>query len=121
RGFLEKLPDLRVVEWGLLEKLPDLRVVERSLLEELPPLRNQLAIRRELDDVEQRAPHGVRVSPGPSVVGGSGVRAHGLLLEFWRRARRRLWRRGGDRVGRARVERAGELLEELPPRAGHLV
>src|SRR5207245_2595817 len=79
--------------------------------EELPPLRHQLAIRRELDDVEQRAPHGVRVSPGASVVEGSDVRASGLLLGLWRRAHRPFARGGGGRAGRPRAGRAGKLAE----------
>ena len=121
RSLLGEPPDRRVADRRFLGDLPDLRVAERDLLEELPPLRHQLAIRRELDDVEQRAPHGVRVSPGASVVEGSDVRAYGLLLGLWRRAHWPFVRGGGDRVGRARVERAGELLEELPPCGGHLV
>src|SRR5256886_848466 len=134
RGFLEQPPDRRVVERSLLGEppdrrvadrgflgdLPDLRVAERDLLEELPPLRHQLDVRRERHDVEQRALSRILVSRRPSVAGRGGGRDRGL--RHWPGRPAGLLGRGGAPAlaGRAKVESAGELLEELPPRGGDL-
>src|SRR5947208_9835857 len=120
RSLLGEPPDRRVADRGFLGDLPDLRVAERDLLEELPPLRHQLDVRRERHDVEQRALPGILVSRRPSVAGGGGGRDWGL--RHWPGRPAGLLGRGGAPAlaGRAKVESAGELLEELPPRGGDL-
>src|SRR5438128_988876 len=107
----------------------DLGLVERRVIQELPPLRRELAVVRESEPVEgspllvgQLNDRLVRLID--HLVGGDLVRAdldvRGERLDHQgaRRRRRRRGRvrsRGLRRWRRARVERARQPIEELPP------